>query len=123
MRYARVSEALKELRRLGGVEELQRALYPQERLELLVKYLPQIRGWPPFPARELVFRLQRDEKVDMGVCSFYSLSDDKEDEEQYCLHGGGKVSCLCPQPWQGLCVIRDADRQMMMMSFGPSVEA
>lgn len=108
MRYTRVSEALKELWQLDGIEELRRAINPKERLELLMKYLPQTCSWPPLPARELIFRLQQDEGIDMAVCSFYSLSDGEEDE-QYCLHKGGKVPCLYPQPWQGFCAVRDAD--------------
>jgi hypothetical protein len=122
MRYARVPEAIDELLRVGGVEALRAAPDPETRLELLMKYLPQTCGWPPFPARELVFRLQKKEGVDMGVCPFYDLSDDKEDEEQYCLYAGQRIPCLCSQPWRGRCVVRNAGRQAIL-SFGLSTRA
>jgi hypothetical protein len=118
MRHARVLIALAELLWVNGIEELREAANVDERQILLLKILPQTSGWSPLPSRELAFRIQKKWQIDMGVCQFYHLSEDVGDKEQYCLYGGERISCLCPQPWQGFCVVRDADRQVML-SFVP----
>lgn len=111
VRSDRVKAALKELDLIGG-EEMLREAKENERPGLLEKLLPETCSWLIMPARELVFRIQKEWGIDMGVCPFYFLEDD-ESETQYCLHGGGAIECLCGQPCEK-CVIRDKEQEAVL---------
>ncbi|HOB90250.1 MAG TPA: hypothetical protein PLN18_00900 [Candidatus Colwellbacteria bacterium] len=110
MRSDRVQAALRELDRIGG-EEMLRGSNDNERLGILEKLLPETCSWPIMPARELIFRIQKEWGIDMDVCPFYFLEDD-ESETQYCLYGGEKAECLCGQPCEK-CVIRDQEEVVL----------
>lgn len=76
----------------------------RERLDMLMKVVPDIGFWGPMDARELVYRLQRRYGVDFGVCEFYSF----EGGRQFCSQGGERTECLCAIP-EAHCLFRDKE--------------
>lgn len=99
---SRVVEAIAKIEANNGIEVLQKSPCLEERYKKLMELSPEIMTWSPMIARMLVFHLQSEYKVDLGVCEYYSI----DDYRQYCSHGGEKYECLCviPQPF---CVFRD----------------
>jgi hypothetical protein len=73
------------------------------RFKELTNFLP-IMDWDPLNARKLVYQLHLKHNIEFGVCPFYSI--EMEDDDQYCSADGEKHLCTCVIP-QIHCFIRD----------------
>lgn len=97
----KVKKALRVIRKKNGFNLLRNCSTLEERYDKLWKILPEALPWSPVSARQLVFSLQRKHKINFGVCSFYTMNDDR----QYCTING-KIECLCRIP-QLYCILWD----------------
>ena len=102
----KVKNALRLIRE-NGFNLLRNCSTLEERFDKLWNILPETLLWSPVSARQLVFSLQRKHKINFGVCSFYTMSDD---DRQYCTINGSKVECLCRIP-ELYCILRDTKRK------------
>lgn len=103
----KVKKALRVIREKNGFNLLRNCSTLGERFDKLWNILPEALLWSRESARQLVFCLQRKHKIDFGVCSFYTMSDDRR---QYCTINGSKVECLCRIP-ELYCILRDKKRK------------
>lgn len=74
----------------------------EERYRLMQGLFPESDLWGAMESRWLIYRLQREHRIDFGVCAYYSFEDGK----QFCSLTSTKVECLCVIP-QKYCVPRD----------------
>jgi len=94
-------EAL-EIIKKSHIEDLRQCLTVEDRYDKLMELFPESMFWGVMEARELVYRLYIDYRIDFGVCPHFSM----EGFDQHCSATGGKVFCTCAIP-QRYCVVRD----------------
>lgn len=103
----RVGLAMEEIAHNGVVDLLQKCPSLEKRHELLIEFLPEIKNWRPLIIkRQLIFYVQHNFQIDLGVCDHYLV----DDYYQYCRISGSKTLCNCVIP-QGFCRSRDRDNK------------
>lgn len=86
----RVRKAMEKLSSNGYVDILQSCTTLEERYRRLSGFLPEVAGWElSIARRELIYYIQKDLNVHLGVCDFYWVSEHK----QFCLIT--KEPCTC----------------------------
>ena len=90
------------LRRQGVFIILKRSRNLAEKYRILNKVIPDFSFWPAMAARKLIFIIERDFGIEMGVCPHYHIVGSK----QYCSFSGKLFECTCSIP-QPHCVWRD----------------
>ena len=79
----------------GWVDMLQNCTTLKKRYKKLSELLPEVSKWEVGIARrQLIYFIQKDLKVYLGVCDFYWVSD----HQQYCWLIKGVCTCNIPQP-------------------------
>ena len=100
-----VQKAIEKIEENDSIEVLLQCQSIKKRLDKLIELMPEIEFWSPMSSRHLVFYLQRTyEKIDFGVCDFYTMEGDK----QYCTADGDKIERFCAIP-EAYCVFRDKE--------------